>query len=57
VRENQRFPKLVPQGRLKLSQDIVLGLLDLIANIRFPHISDSLTPDCVLGNIQPSLRD
>ena len=44
----------VPQGRLKITQDAILGTLPSKWTIRD---SGHSTQDHVLGNFQPSLRD
>jgi hypothetical protein len=48
----------VPEGRLKIVQDVILGYLSLRSVPRWSiHDPVQLTQDLVLGNFQPSLRD
>jgi hypothetical protein len=46
--------RVVPQGRLKMTQDRVLGWLP---EPRIVHFGDRVPQDCILGDFQPSLRD
>ena len=71
LRENWKLPNSVPQGRLSVAQDAVLGKCCVHEQSRkgrlkvrnfqssltgLNHVSRS-TQDCVLGYTQPSLRD
>ena len=51
-------PELVERGRLKITQDAILGCFLSPCVLRWSiHYTAQLTQDHVLGNFQPSLRD